>query len=357
MFDERWSRLADILVNYSTRTQPGDRLLIAMTEPETLPLALAVYEQAVRTGAYPQVQLTSAYFERALLLHGDDEQIARIPDLEREAMFWANTYVGLRGARNPHEFAGIPAERLAAHRRAKGKVSALRNEQTRWVLVRVPNESFAHQAGMSLSQTMAFFFAATLRDWDVEARRYDTVRAVFQAAQQVRIISRGTDLNFSTAGRTYVVGDGRINIPDGEIYTAPVDNSAEGVITFEWPATLAGQSIEGIRLRFRAGEVVDATAAQGEAFLHQLLAMDDGARRIGEFGVGLNFGIDRFVGDILFDEKIGGTIHLALGRAYAECGGANKSALHWDLVKDLRFEGTITLDGHPVYEAGRLLID
>src|SRR5688500_18135386 len=111
MFDERWSRLADILVNYSTRTQPGDRLLIAMTEPETLPLALAVYEQAVRTGAYPQVQLTSAYFERALLLHGDDEQIARIPDLEREAMFWANTYVGLRGARNPHEFAGIPAER------------------------------------------------------------------------------------------------------------------------------------------------------------------------------------------------------------------------------------------------------
>jgi aminopeptidase len=357
MFDERWSRLANILVNYSTRTGPGDRLLIAMTEPETFPLALAVYEHAVRAGAYPQVQLTSAYFERALLLHGSGEQIARIPDLEREGMLWADSYVGLRGARNPHEFAGIPDERLATHRRAKGMVSALRNEQTRWVLARIPNESFAHQAGMSLSETMEFFFTATLRDWVAEAKRYEAIRATFQAAEQVRIVGRGTDLTFSTAGRAYVIGDGRINMPDGEIYTAPVDDSAEGVIAFEWPVLYAGQSIAGIRLCFRAGQVVEATAAMGEPFLHLLLAMDDGARRIGEFGVGLNFGLDRIVGDILFDEKIGGTIHLALGRAYDECGGTNYSALHWDLVKDLRSEGTIALDRRIVFEAGRFLIN
>jgi aminopeptidase len=204
---------------------------------------------------------------------------------------------------------------------------------------------------------MTFFFDATLRDWEAEARQYAVIRDRFQAAERVRIRGRGTDLVFSTAGRTYVVGDGRINMPDGEIYTAPVDDSAEGVITFEYPATFAGQSIAGIRLEFHHGEVVAASADTGEAFLHELLAIDEGARRIGEFGVGVNVAIDRFVGDIFYDEKIGGTMHLALGRAYAECGGVNASALHWDLVKDLRQEGAIELDGRVVCEQGRFRVD
>jgi aminopeptidase len=173
----------------------------------------------------------------------------------------------------------------------------------------------------------------------------------------VRIVGHDTDLTFSTAGRTYIVGDGHINIPDGEVYTAPVEDSAEGVITFEYPGVYAGRTIDGIRLEFRAGAVVAATANMGEEFLQQILAIDDGARRIGEFGVGVNFGIDRFVGDILFDEKIGGTIHLALGRSYAECGGKNQSSLHWDLVKDLRREGAIELDGRRVFENGHFLTD
>jgi aminopeptidase len=356
VFDPRWSQLGEILVNYSTATRPGDRLLIAMGEPETFPLALAVYEQAVRAGAFPQVQFTSAYFERALLHHGTNDLIARVPDLEREGMLWADVYVGLRGARSPHELAGFPPERLTAHRRALGEVSALRNEQTRWVIVRVPNESFAQQAGMSLEETMAFFFAATLRDWEAEARQYRAIRDAFQAAAHVHITGHDTDLTFATAGRTYVVGDGRVNMPDGEIYTAPIDDSATGFITFELPGRYAGQAIEGIRLEFREGQVVRATAERGEEFLRHLLAMDEGARRIGEFGVGVNFAIDRFVGDILFDEKIGGTIHLALGRAYTECGGTNQSALHWDIVKDLRTEGTIALDGKPVFANGCFLV-
>jgi aminopeptidase len=355
VFDQRWSQLAEILVNYSTRTRAGDRLLIAMREPETFPLTLAVYEHAVRAGAFPQVQFTSAYLERALLMHGSDDLIARIPDLERSGMEWADVSISLRGARNPHELAGIPSERLAAHKRAQGTVSALRNAQTRWVLVRVPNEDFAHQASMSLEDMMTFFFGATLRDWEEESRHYRQIRDLFQAASRVRIVGRDTDLTFSTAGRAYVVGDGHINMPDGEVYTAPVDDSAEGVITFEYPGVYAGRAIGGISLELRAGEVVAATADTDEEFLQQILAMDDGARRIGEFGVGVNFGIDRFVGDILFDEKIGGTIHLALGRAYAECGGTNQSALHWDLVKDLRSEGVIELDGRPVLENGGFL--
>src|SRR5215212_1784269 len=357
VFDRRWSQLGEILVNYSTCTRAGDRLLIAMREPETFPLTIAVYEHAVQVGAFPQVQFTSAYLERALLMHGSDESIARIPDLERSGMEWADVSISLRGARNPHELAGIPTERLAAHRRAQGAISALRNERTRWVLVRVPNESFAQAAGMSLDVGMEFFFDATLRDWEDESRRYRRIRDLFQAAARVRIVGRGTDLTFSTTGRTYVVGDGHINIPDGEVYTAPIDNSADGVIAFEFPGVYAGQSIGGIRLEFRAGQVVAASADTGEGFLQQILTIDDGARRIGEFGVGVNDGIDRFVGDILFDEKIRGTIHLALGRAYAECGGTNQSALHWDLVKDLRTEGAIELDGRCVFENGRFLSD
>jgi aminopeptidase len=357
MLDRRWSQLGEILVNYSTRTRAGDRLLITMMELEAFPLTLAVYEHAVRAGAFPQVQFASTYLERALLTHGTEELIARVPDLERSGMEWADVYIGLRGARNLHELAGIPTERLAAHKRALGAISAWRNAQTRWVLVRVPNESFAQAAGMSLEAAMDFFFDATLRDWGQESRRYQRIRDLFQAAAQVRIVDRDTDLTFSTAGRTYVVGDGRINIPDGEVYTAPVDDSADGVIAFEYPGVYAGQSIEGIRLEFRAGEVVAATAKSGEEFLQQILAFDDGARRIGEFGVGVNDGIDRFVGDILFDEKIGGTIHLALGRAYAECGGTNQSALHWDLIKDLRTEGAIELNGCRVFENGRFLTD
>ena len=357
MFDQRWSQLGEILVNYSTRTRRHDRLLITMMEPETFPLTLAVYEHAVRAGALPQVHFSSAYMERVLMLHGSQELIDWVPDLERAGMEWADTYVGLRGARNPHEFAGVPLERLAAHKRAMGVVSALRNERTRWVLVRVPNESFAQQAGMSLEEMMTFFFSATLRDWESEARRYEEIRDVFQAAERVRIVGLDTDLMFSTAGRIYVVGDGHVNMPDGEVYTAPVDDSAQGVISFEFPGIYAGQSIEGIRLEFRDGEVVHASAGKGAEFLQQVLALDDGARRVGEFGVGVNFGIDRFVGDILYDEKIGGTIHLALGRAYPECRGANQSSLHWDIVKDLRIEGAIELDGRRVFENGRFLID
>jgi aminopeptidase len=357
MFDQRWSQLAEILVTYSTRTRPGDRMLITMMEPETFPLTLAVYEQAIRAGAYPQVQFTSAYFERALLLHGSDDLIARVPDLERAGMEWADTYVGLRGARNPYELAGIPSERLAARKRALGTISALRNEQTRWVLVRVPNEALAQQAGMSLEALMTFFFNATLRDWEDEARQYDAIRDVLQAANSVRILGRDTDLTFSTAGRTYVVGDGHINMPDGEIYTAPVDDSAEGVVTFELPVWYAGHPVAGIRLAFHRGDVVHASAEQGEDLLRQALAMDDGARRLGEFGIGVNTGIDQFTGDIFFDEKMAGTIHLALGRAYAECNGINHSALHWDLVKDLRAEGKIALDGRVVFEHGRFLLD
>jgi aminopeptidase len=352
MIDERWRRTAEILVNYSTSVRSGERVLIVMVEPETFPLAAAVYEAAIRAGGLPHVQFASAYLERALMRHGTEAQVGWVPEPELNAIHWADVYIGLRGARNPHEFAGVPADVIAAHRRAMGVVSRARTERTRWVLVRVPNEAFAQQAGMALDETMAFFFRAVLRDWAEEARTYERIRERFQRAHTVHITGRGTDLTFSTVGRTYVVGDGRHNMPDGEIYTAPVDDSLEGVVTFEFPGIYAGVRIPDIRLVFERGRVVSAAASANADLLARILDTDAGARRVGEFGVGLNFGIDRFTGDVLFDEKIGGTVHLALGRAYAECGGTNDSAVHWDIVKDLRVEGTISLDGEKVFEDG-----
>ena len=356
MNDPRWLQLADILVNYSTKVGKGDRVFITMMETETLPLTTAVYRKVIEAGGLPQVEFVSAYLERELMLHGTLEQIDWVPELQAYGMEWADVNIGLRGARNPHEFDGISAERLSSHKRALGKTSAMRTELTRWALVRVPNESFAQQASTSLATMMDFFFNATLRDWKKEAERYYELKRIFDTAQQVRIVGLDTDLSFSTKGRTYLVGDGTLNMPDGEIYTAPVDDSMEGEIYFEFPGVYAGKLIHGIRLQFSRGEVVKATAADNQDLLEQIVNMDEGSKRVGEFGVGTNFGIDRFSYDILYDEKIGGTVHLALGRSYKECGGINQSALHWDIVKDLRQQGEIYLDDVKVLSEGRFLV-
>lgn len=356
MSDPRWDELASILVNYSTRTQPGDKVQITMMETETFPLARAVYAAAVKAGALPHIEFQSAYLERDLMRFGSQSQLDWVPEMSAYGMEWGDVYIGLRGARNPHEFDGISAEKIAAHKRAMGKVSSMRNDLTRWVLIRVPNESFAQQAETSLDEMMEFFFSATLRDWQAERQRLEELQQVFETAEHVRIVGRDTDIQFSTKGRHYVVADGKLNMPDGEIFTAPVDDSVEGHVFFEFPGVYVGQQVAGIRLRFENGKVVEATSDTNEELLHNLLEMDEGARYIGEFGVGLNFGIDRYSYDILYDEKIGGTIHLALGRAYKECGGTNHSALHWDIVKDLREEGEIFLDGRRVFENGRYLV-
>jgi aminopeptidase len=355
VIDPRWHQLADILVNYSTEVKKGDRVLITMMEIETFPLAKAVYTAAVQAGGLPFVEFQSAYLERDLMKFGTSEQVDWVCEIQTQGMEWADVYIGLRGARNPNEFSNIESHKIASHKRSMGKISAMRNDLTRWVLIRVPNESFAQQASTSLDEMMEFFFNATLRDWQSESVRWHEIKDRFQTSETVRITGHETDITFSTKGRVYEVADGRKNMPDGEIFTAPVDDSAEGTIFFEFPGVYMGRLVGGIRLDFNNGEVVNASADQNEDLLVQLLAMDDGARRLGEFGVGLNYGIDRYAYDILYDEKIGGTIHLALGRAYAENKGVNKSALHWDIIKDLREQGAIYLDGEKVMENGVFL--
>lgn len=352
--DPRWHQLADILVNYSTAVQPGERVMIAMGEVETWPLVQAVYAAAVKAGGLPQVQFLSETLRRALLTHGTPAQWAWTPEIEAYGMAWADVYFGLRGGANLHELADVPAAALAANQAAMGKVSTLRWQQTRWCLVRVPNAAFAQQAATDLDTITEMFFAAALMDWTAASHAWQRMAAALDGSRSVRIVAPETDLRFSVEGRKWLVFDGKINMPDGEIYTAPVNETLNGHITFDFPGVLSGRVMEGIRLAWEDGVLVHASAATNDAFLQQIVRTDPGASRLGEFAFGLNPHIDRFCKDILLDEKMGGTIHVALGRAYPECGGVNQSAIHWDIVKDMRTAGTVFVDDVPVFRGGRL---
>jgi aminopeptidase len=353
--DSRWQQLAEVLVHYSTEVRPGQRVLIAMGEAETLPLVQGVYEAAIQAGAHAQVQFLSERLRHSLLRHGTPEQIGWVPEIEAYGMHWADVYLGLRGAYNLHEHDDIPADRLALSQQAMGKISALRWEQTRWCLTRVPNEHLAHQADADLDTILDMYFAACLIDWRTETEAWEAIARRLETGSELRVVGRDTDLRFSIAGRRWCVGSGKLNMPDGEIFTAPVTASVNGHVYFEFPGVLGGRLMHDIRLAWHDGELTVAESSTHQDYLRAIVASDAGAQRIGEFGFGVNPHIDRFCQDILLDEKIGGTVHIALGRAYPECGGDNPSAIHWDLVKDLRQDGCVYVDGRKVFEEGRFV--
>ncbi len=355
--DKRWKQLGEILVNYSTAVKPGERVMIAMMEVETYPLAHAVYEAVIKAGGYPQIQFLSETLRRAFMAYGSDEQVSWVPEIEAYGMEWADVYIGLRGAHNLYENADIPTEVLARNQVAMGKISTMRWQQTRWVLVRVPNESFAQQAETNLETIMDMFFDACLIDWESASRRWHAQAAALNGSQQVRITGQGTDLSFSVAGRKWLAFDGKINMPDGEIYTAPVNDTLNGHIYFEFPGVLSGRLMHDMRLEWRDGQLVHASASTNNDYLQQVVNSDPGASRLGEFAIGTNMHVNRFTKDILIDEKIGGTIHIALGRAYPQCGGTNQSAIHWDIVKDTRQDGAVYVDDRLVLKNGEILID
>lgn len=355
--DRRWQQVADVLVGYSSAVQPRERVMIAMVEAETTPLAHAVYEACVKAGAYPQVQFLSEKLRHSLLRYGDAEQVSWRPEIEAYGMDWADVYIGLRGASDASLMRDIDATVLAANQAAQGAISALRWEKTRWCLVRVPNEAMARSIGIELGALEDLFFAACLLDYESASAGWRESANRLCGSRTVRIAAGAdTDLSFSVAGRKWLVFDGKINLPDGEIYTAPVNETLNGKIHFELPGVFGGARIEDIRLEWKDGALTHASASSNADYLWRILKTDAGAPRLGEFGIGLNPRINRFSGDILYDEKIAGAIHLALGRAYPECGGVNQSSIHWDLVKDLRVGGAVYVDGEPVMLDGKLLI-
>lgn len=354
--DKRWEQLGDLLVNYSLAVKPGEKVMIAFVELETYPLMHAVYKACLKAGAYPQVQFLSEELNRLTLKFGSDEQIGWVPEIEAYGMEWADVYFGLRGAHNLDVFWDVTSEKLSLLRRAMGKVSTLRWQKTRWCLLRVPNAALAAQAGVDEETITDMYFNACLLDWPAVSQEWRRWAAILDQGDQVRVLGKETDLSFSLAGRTWEVADGHINMPDGEIATSPVESTLDGTIYFDFPGVLGGRLVHDIRLTWEKGKLVEATSSTNQDFLRSVLNTDPGASLIGEFAIGTNPEIKHFCKDILIDEKIDGTIHTALGRAYPQVGGTNQSAIHWDIVKDMRQEGEIYMDGKLIYQKGKVLL-
>jgi len=341
----------------------GDAVSVFLTDAGSFPIVEAFCEEVYRRGAVPHVLLTDERVDALAIRFARVDVLASAPDIEVASLRGSDVHVSFRGmlpapARpngvDDHEL----ARRIAAQRTAKGIVSSLRWEKERWAIVRVPTEAWAEFSGIDVASLFDEFFAGCLVDWAQAKPEWESLARRVDATSTVRILSDDTDLSLAVSGRRTVVFAGEANWPDGELATAPLETAVDGHIAFPEPFWFAGERIEGLRLEFEDGLVRDVRATAGGELATALLDTDAGSRRVGELGIGLNAGMKTMTGDLLFDEKILGTAHIALGRAYPQCGGVNRSSLHWDIVKDLRAgsgggAGDILLDGQPLLSAGR----
>jgi aminopeptidase len=355
--DKRWKQLGEVLVNYCLEVKPGQKVIIAQNEIETWPLALAAYEAVIKANGYPQIQMKSEYLRRAFMKYGSEKQYSWPPELELLSTEWADCYLALRGGYNLDLFHDIPADILAKNQQAHGVVSTARWKNTRWSLTRVPNEAFAQQAGLDLETVMDMYFDACLLDYSSVLPEWSRWAYKLENTTDVHLIGKNTDLKMSIKRHTWGKPDARFNLPGAEMDTSPVVESVNGHIWFESPGVLAGRLMHDMYLEWENGQLIRASASTNEDYLHKILATDEGSSKVGEFSIGLNEKLSHFTKDILWDEKILGTVHIALGRADPRTNGTNESLIHWDIVKDLRQEGELFVDGKTILKEGRLLID
>jgi aminopeptidase len=359
--DPRVGELAELLVDRCLDVRPRWQVSVRAT-PLARPLVTEVARAIARRGAYylPRINWGPDRFRADLdwALEAPLELLGELPPIERYAAEQEDARLTIRSPEDVHAGAELdPARRVLLQQAMAPASKRARNLEVRWAVVEYPTAAAAEQAGMSLAEYTDFVFDACLLDWDAEEERLREIKARFDRGSTVRIVGADTDLTLGIEGREGVVSAGFRNLPDGEVFYSPVEDTAEGVITFsEFPAVYLGHDVLGARLVFSGGEIVEATAEEGEEFLRQVLATDAGASRLGELGLGCNPRITRFTRNVLFDEKIDGTVHLAVGASYTYTGGRNESAVHWDLVKDLRRGGELSVDGEIVQRDGDWLI-
>jgi len=355
--DPRIDEYAGLLVDRSIGVQAGWQVCVRGNHLGR-PLIEAVAEQIARRGAYPFLQLAFEHVGGPFAREAPVDVLRVTSPLQKRVWEEVDGLISIWSPEDAHEGHDLSEERQAALQ----EMSRPLRERTMafdvpWVIAEWPVQSLADEAGMTLEEYEQFVFDAVLLDWDAEAARMRAIADVFDAADLVRIVGPGTDLTLSLAGRSGSVDDGHINMPGGEVFYSPVEDSANGVIEFaEFPAVHYGTEVEGARFVFENGLIVEATARTNEDFLIQTLDTDEGARRLGELGIGCNPGIQRFMRNVGFDEKIDGTVHLAVGNSYSYTGGKNSSSIHWDIVKDLRTDGRIYADGRLVQENGAWLL-
>jgi aminopeptidase len=367
MRDQRAEALAKILVNYSTRVQKGEVCVIQATTAAEL-LVQAVFEEVLRAGGQPVMQMTTNGAQAAFFELASNNQLDFVPPPSEWAAEQAETRIAIMSEVNSRALSRVnPKKQARAQKARRGLMETMMRRSAagehRWALTLFPTHSYASEAGMSLADYEDFYYAACLATdgdpvtaWRRQSDQVNHLAEWIQGREEIHIVAPGTDLTLNVSGRNWIPCTGEHNMPDGEFFTGPVEDSANGEIAFSFPASYGGRTVSGVRFRFEDGKVVDASADQGEEFLLEMLDTDEGARRLGEIGIGTNFGISTGTQEILLDEKIGGTVHLAVGMSYPESGGTNNSAVHWDMVCDLREGGSITVDGTELQRDGRFVV-
>jgi aminopeptidase len=367
MPDPRVEKLAQVLVRYSLALQPGQLFRIS-APAAAAPLVRELVKETLLAGAHPLTRITLEGLDELLYKHGTDEQIRYLPELMRQEIEQMDATISVLASENTKALSGVEPQKVAARRQAMREIQARvmqrAAEQTlNWCVTLFPTQAAAQDADMSLSDYEDFVYTACklgeadpVAAWVASRDEQQRIADFLGAARTIRLVAPETDLTYHTAGRSWVNCYGDKNFPDGEVFTGPEESKTEGHIRYSFPAVYMGREVSDVRLWFEGGKVVKASAGKGEELLHSLLDMDEGARRLGEVAFGTNYGIQRFSRNILFDEKIGGTVHLALGAGYPETGSTNHSALHWDMICDMREGGQAYADGRLFYKDGKFQI-
>jgi aminopeptidase len=366
MKDQRLKKLAKLLVNYSTGVKPGDFVFVRCDEVAT-PWAVEVMSEAVKAGGHVEYMLDSDDVDQAKLKFSTENQLKDENQIMKFMMEKADVFLTAWAARNTKTTARIPSEKIKFSAQGQAGWRKLYSErmgsgELRWCGTQFPTHADAQEASMSLEEYEDFVYTAGHLDLDDPVAEWVRISAeqekwvkYLNTKSTLHIVSEGTDMTVGFKGRKWINCDGKENFPDGEIFTCPVDDATNGFITFSFPGIYAGRDVEGIRLEVENGKVVKATAAKGEDLLLEILKTDEGASRFGEVAIGTNYNIREFSRNMLFDEKIGGTVHMALGDSMPEAGGKNQSTIHWDMLCDMRASGKIFADGELFYENGNFI--
>ncbi len=367
MPDPMLEKLAKVLVEYSLEVKSGDLMRIRGSDIN-VPLAREVYRLAVNKGAHPFLELAPEGFSEIFFKEAPEESLDWVSPVAEFVVENIDVDLAFFGSENSYSLAGVDPARQARFQKARRGLADRYMERSftgevesrlRWCGTLMPNNSHAQNARMSLTDYADFVYHAMRLDSDdpvAEWRKVSELQAKYvdylTPKSEIRIVAEDTDLTLKTTGRTWINADGKLNFPDGEVFTGPLETSANGHIRYQFPTIVQGRGAEDVHLWFEDGVVVRWEAREGKSLLDELFAMDDGARRIGEFAIGTNYNIPKFTKDILFDEKIGGTCHIAVGHSILGTGGENESALHWDMICDLRNGGQISADGEVFHDNG-----
>ncbi|MTI67305.1 MAG: aminopeptidase [Firmicutes bacterium] len=366
MADMRIKKLANLLVNYSLDIKKGEYLLIEGSDISK-PLIKEVYREAIKKGAHVDTKVDISGLREIFFKEASDKQLKHVNPYYNFMVENYDAVLTLWGGYNEKELSNIPTEKIQkqakALREINIKFSKRMANDLKWCGTQFPTNASAQEANMSLEEYEDFVYSSALvdredpiKEWEKVSKKQERICNILNGKKTLHIKSKDTDLKMNIKGRKWINCDGILNMPDGEVYTTPIENSVNGHIRFSYPGIFMGREIEDIRLEFKDGKVIKATATKGEDLLHSLLETDDGAKVLGEIAVGTNFGINKFTKNMLFDEKLGGTIHAALGSVPGNTGGKNESGIHWDMLCDMKNGGEIFADGKLIYKDGKFII-